>query len=161
MLELKGIESLAADPERHRLRVLRRQMEEIGKTLHRVAWELRPASIDEIGLASSLSNYVSEWSMRYGIEADFYCSDSQLDDLSDEIRTTIYRVVQEALTNVAKHAENATEISVVLERGESVLRLTIDDNGCGFDGSALSAPSGLGLRAGLGILNRALSGVSA
>ena len=118
MLELKGIESLAQDPERHRLRALRKQMEEIGKTLHRVAWELRPASIDEIGLASALSNYISEWSIRYRIEADFYCGNSRLDDLSDEIRTTIYRVVQEALTNVAKHATHATEISVVIERGE-------------------------------------------
>ena len=148
MLELKGIESVAEDSARDRLRSLRKQMEEIGKALHRVAWELRPLSIDEVGLAGALGNYLSEWSARYGIEADFYCRDARIDDLSDEIRTTIYRVVQEALTNVAKHAQKATEISVVIERSGTALRLTIDDNGCGFDADALrgeGAGGGLGL----------------
>lgn len=145
MLELKSIETLAKEPERCRLRMLRKQMDEIGKTLHRVAWELRPASIDEIGLASALSNHISEWSVRCGIESHFYCGDVRPDELSDEIRTTIYRVVQEALTNIAKHATNATEITVVLEGGESGLRLTIDDNGCGFDGNASATSGGLGL----------------
>jgi len=142
MLELKSIESLAKEGEREQLRHLRRQMEEIGKTLHRVAWELRPASIDEIGLAGALGNYISEWSMQYGVEADFYCADPKLDDLSEEIRTTIYRVVQEALTNVAKHAQSATSVSVVVERGDQDLQLMVEDDGCGFDAAASAGPGG-------------------
>ena len=133
MLELKGIEAIAGHNEGMRLRMLRRQLEQIGKTLHRVAWQLRPASIDEVGLASALSNYISEWSMQYQIEGEFYCNDSNIDNLPDEIRTTIYRVVQESLTNVAKHAQRATAISVVVDRRDRRVRLTIDDNGCGFD----------------------------
>lgn len=143
MLELKGIEAIAEDSQRDRMRSLRKQMEEIGKTLHRVAWELRPLSIDEVGLAGALSNYLSEWSATFGIEADFYCRAALLDDLPDETRTTIYRVVQEALTNVAKHAQRATKISVVIENTEGALRVTIDDNGCGFDPVALNREGGI------------------
>jgi PAS domain S-box-containing protein len=148
MLELKGIEAIAEDSQRDRMRSLRKQMEEVGKTLHRVAWELRPLSIDEVGLAGALSNYLSEWSVRFGIEADLHCGAVPLDDLPDETRTTIYRVVQEALTNVAKHARQATEVSVVIENTEGGLRVTVDDNGCGFDPVALDREGRLG---GLGL----------
>ncbi len=169
LLELKGIELLVNDGGRDRLRRLRKQMEEIGKTLHRVAWQLRPASIDELGLASALANYVSEWSAQYRIEADFHCADPKLDELSEEVRTTIYRVVQEGLTNIVKHARQPAGVSIVIERvdaalatpdlirgsgqrGNSIvrapdtrpepgssardtLRLTIEDDGCGFNAS--------------------------
>lgn len=133
LLELKGIESLADEAGRDRLRSLRKQMEAMGETLHRVAWELRPLSIDEIGLASALSNYLSEWRLRCEVAADLYCTDGCLEGLSEEIRTTIYRIVQEALTNIAKHAKNVTQVSAVIDRSQSTLRLTIDDDGCGFD----------------------------
>jgi two-component system sensor histidine kinase UhpB len=138
ILELKGIESAVDQAGRDRIRQLRGQMEEMGKTLHRVAWELRPASIDELGLASALGNYVSEWSAQYGIEADFHCSDPKLDALSEEVRTTIYRVVQEGLTNVVKHARRTAAVSVIIERVDATLRLTIEDDGCGFGAVATS-----------------------
>jgi signal transduction histidine kinase len=133
MLELKGIESSVDPGGRDRIRQLRKQMEEMGKTLHRVAWELRPASIDELGLASALATYVSEWSVQYGLEADFHCVDPRVDELSDEVRTTIYRVVQEGLTNIVKHAQPASAVSVVIERVDGMLRLTIEDDGGGFN----------------------------
>jgi len=138
LLELKGIELLVNERGRERLRLLRRQMEEMGKTLHRVAWELRPASIDELGLASALANYISEWSAQYRIEADFHCGDPKLDELSDDVRTTIYRVVQEGLTNIAKHAQQPAGVSIVIERVGATLRLLIEDDGCGFDASPAS-----------------------
>jgi two-component system, NarL family, sensor histidine kinase UhpB len=150
LLELKGIELLVNERGRERLRLLRRQMEEIGKTLHRVAWELRPASIDELGLASALANYISEWSAQYRIEADFHCGEPGIDSLPEEIRTTIYRVVQEGLTNIAKHARQPAGVSIVIERVGAVLRLLIEDDGCGFDAGpaqehAAERNSGLGL----------------
>jgi PAS domain S-box-containing protein len=133
LLELKGIELLVNERGRERLRLLRRQMEEMGKTLHRVAWELRPASIDELGLASALANYISEWSAQYKIEADFHCGEPGLDEVSEEVRTTIYRVVQEGLTNIVKHAKQPAGVSIVIERVGATLRLLIEDDGCGFD----------------------------
>jgi signal transduction histidine kinase len=138
LLELKGMEPLVDESGRERLRLLRKQMEQMGKTLHRVAWELRPASIDDLGLASALANYIAEWTTQYGIAADFHCTDDKLDELPEE-----------ALSNVVKHAQNSTTVSVVLERMGSALCLMIEDDGCGFDNlSAREEPSPAG---GLGI----------
>jgi signal transduction histidine kinase len=137
MLELREIEPLVTEDGRQRLQILRERMAEIGKTLHRVAWELRPASIDELGLASALNNYISEWGAQYNIDVDFYCrGDPKVDELSDEARTTIFRVAQEALTNVVKHAQGATSVSVLIEHVNAMIQLVIEDNGCGFNTSA-------------------------
>jgi two-component system, NarL family, sensor histidine kinase UhpB len=142
MLEMKDIENSLNGPDRTRLRLLRLQLEKVGQTLHHVAWELRPASIDELGLANALANYISEWGEQSGIDADFHWSDRKIDELSDEICTTIYRVVQEALTNIIKHAQQATIVSVVIERVADELRLVVEDNGCGFDAASSTVPRG-------------------
>jgi signal transduction histidine kinase len=149
MIELKGLEAHVRESDRERIRLLRLQLERLGRTLHDVAWELRPASMDELGLASALSEYVSVWSAQYGIDADFLCDDRRLDGLTDEVRTTIYRVVQEGLTNIAKHAPEATSVSVVIERVENTVRVIIEDDGSGFDPVAL--PSAARDRGGLGL----------
>jgi PAS domain S-box-containing protein len=133
MLELKGLELLLKGEGKDRARVLRQSMEQMGKTIHRIAWELRPASIDELGLTSALANYVADWSSQFGIEADFHCRDALLDSVPVGSQTAIYRIVQEALTNIAKHATGATSVSVILSRSDGILQLTIEDNGCGFE----------------------------
>ena len=149
LLEIKDLESQLKDDGRNRARTLRKSMEQMGKTLHRVAWELRPASIDELGLTSALSDYIPEWSRQYGIEADFLCRDPHLDSIAEEKRTAIYRIVQEALTNVAKHARGVTSVSVVVDRTDSILQLTIEDDGDGFDLAEIEA--GRKRSGGLGI----------
>ncbi len=136
LTELKGIETIANHASRERLGGLRKQLEQMGKALHRVASELRPASIDELGLATVLTEYVWEWGVQFGIEADFHCHDGKLDELSSEVRTTIYRVVQEALTNIAKHASKTTSVSVVIDYVGAALQVTVEDNGAGFDATA-------------------------
>lgn len=146
MLELKAIEYSVDGKTRDRLRLLRKHLDGLGHMLHRIAWELRPASIDELGLTNALESYLAEWSKKQRIIADFHCADTNLDGRSNEIRTTIYRVVQEALTNVAKHAK-ATRVSIVIGVAESTLHLTIEDNGHGFDPDTLSSRLGL---AGMG-----------
>jgi signal transduction histidine kinase len=143
MLELKTIEPLVDEKSRGRVRLLRRHLDELAQMLHRIAWELRPTSIDELGLINALENYLAEWSKKHGIKVDFHCSDSDLDRRSNEIRTTIYRLVQEGLTNVAKHARDATNVSVVIGTAEHTLHLTIEDDGRGFDPTALSSRIGL------------------
>jgi signal transduction histidine kinase len=143
ILELKTIEPLVDEKSRGRVRLLRRHLDELAQMLHRVAWELRPASIDELGLINALENYLAEWSKKHGVKVDFHCADSDLDRRSNEIRTTIYRVIQEGLTNVAKHARDATNVSVVIGTAEHTLHLTIEDDGRGFDPTALSSRLGL------------------
>jgi two-component system, NarL family, sensor histidine kinase UhpB len=151
MLEIKSLEGVTDEAVRPRFRRLGRLLELIGRTLHQVAWELRPASIDELGLSIALANYVAEWGEQCGIAADFHCDQAQIAGLSDEICTVIYRVVQEALTNIVKHARGASSVSVVIERVNAQVRLTIEDNGCGFDmGVAASEPGSL-RNGGLGI----------
>ena len=150
MLQIKSFEDSVNESDRARLRLLRAQLEQVGQTLHHVAWELRPASIDELGLESALANYLAEWSQRYGIESDFHCGELKTDALPEEKCTAIYRVIQEALTNVVKHAQGATQVSVVIERAGKNLGVTIEDNGCGFDTESLTGTKA-GRSGGLGV----------
>jgi signal transduction histidine kinase len=143
ILELKAIEPLVVEQGRDRVRFLRKQLDELGQSLHRIAWELRPASIDALGLTNALENYLTEWSKKNAIHADFHCTDAHLDQRSNEIRTTIYRVIQEGLTNIAKHAVSATHVSVVVGVAEGTLYLAIEDDGPGFDPITLPARLGL------------------
>jgi len=149
MLELKSIEPLVVEEGRERLHLLRKRMAEVGKAIHRVAWELRPASINELGLATALSNYIAEWGAQHAVKVDFHCGDPRLDELSDETRTTIFRVAQEGLTNVAKHARGATSVSVVIEQVNSMLQLVIEDDGCGFNTDVAIKPKNDGKDLGL------------
>jgi len=149
--ELGRIERQVGALERDRLQRLRGQVEEIAQTVHRISWELRPAAINELGLASALTDYASEWSFQFGVATDFHSGNVDLDGLSDQIRMTIYRIVGEALTNVAKHARGASAVSIVVTCERSLLHLTIEDNGCGFDPAAMPAPAAKHANSGLGL----------
>src|SRR6202451_3328624 len=149
ILELNEIDSLIYGPARERLHLVRKKMEELGKTLHRIAWELRPPAIDELGLRKALASYIADWGERCGTEVDFHCDDPDLDGVPNEIGTTVYRIVQEGLTNIVKHAQEPSDVSVVIRRVGATLQVIIEDNGCGFDVGAMAAkPDGYG---GLGL----------
>ena len=149
ILELNEIDSLIDGPARERLHLVRKKMEELGKTLHRIAWELRPPAIDELGLRKALASYIADWGERCGTEVDFHCDDQNLDEVPSEVGTTVYRIVQEGLTNIVKHARGPSDVSVVIRRVGATLQVIIEDNGCGFDLSAMTAkPGGYG---GLGL----------
>jgi signal transduction histidine kinase len=149
ILELNEIDSLVDGPARERLHLVRKKMEELGKTLHRIAWELRPPAIDELGLRKALASYIADWGERCGTEVDFHCDDPNLDEVPNEIGTTVYRIVQEGLTNILKHARGPSDVSVVIRRVGATLQVIIEDNGCGFDVGAMAAkPGGYG---GLGL----------
>ncbi len=150
LLALKGLEPLVDSAGQNGLQRLRGLLDQIGKTLQRVARELRPTSIDDLELGAALANHISEWSEQFGIEADFHCGDGSLDNLGQEVRTTVYRLIQESLSNVAKHA-GADSVSVVIDRAETLLRLTIEDNGCGFDTATAGKRAREQFRGGLGI----------
>ena len=118
---------------------------------HRLAWELRPASLDTFGLEPALRQYVEEWREQSGIEADFLSRDaSGAPRLPLDVEIALYRVVQEALTNVQRHAA-ASQVSVVLERRDGHIRLIVEDNGRGFqveqdeNGAPLASSMRLGL----------------
>jgi len=117
-------------------------VEQTLRTVRNIAMLLRPSMLDDLGLSPALAWLIREISRASGmeIEADV---DPALDLLPDTHRTCLYRVVQEALTNVSKHA-GAHKVEVSLKAaGEWVLG-TIADNGCGFDTGAIRR-DGLGL----------------
>ena len=131
-IHLERLGTFVGEAGRNQIALLKDQLQRMGKALHHVAWELRPPTIDELGLKEALSNYVADWSERTGIAADFFC-DSALDALTDEVGTTCYRIVQEALTNVGRHAHGANTVSVIIEQVKDQLRLTVEDNGSNAD----------------------------
>src|SRR5580700_40301 len=75
ILELNEIDPLIQGAARERLHRVRKKMEELGKTLHRIAWELRPPAIDELGLRKALASYIADWGEQCGTEVDFHCDD--------------------------------------------------------------------------------------
>jgi signal transduction histidine kinase len=105
---------------------------EIDAAVDFLAWELRPAILDDLGLAKALPRYLEEWSARHEIPARFDTNGSVADRLSPEAETTFYRITQEALNNVLKHA-HAGHVDVLLERRDEDIVLVIEDDGIGFD----------------------------
>ncbi len=101
-----------------------------------LAWELRPTALDDLGFVQAIGEYVSEWSKHVEIAADFHAADLAGARLDRETETHLYRITQEALNNVAKHAD-ANHVSVLLERQEGNVVLVVEDNGKGFDPEGL------------------------
>ena len=101
-----------------------------------LAWELRPTGLDDIGLPGTLSRFLREWSEHYSIAADFHVSGLDDQRLRPEVETSLYRIAQEALNNVFKHAK-ARRADVLLERRDGQVILIIEDDGVGFDPSVM------------------------
>ncbi len=95
--------------------------------------ELRPASLDELGLGPALQTLAERTAATQGLEVDVHVDLGAADErLAPELETAVYRVAQEALTNVAKHAR-ATRVRIDVERAGDGIRLTVRDDGVGFD----------------------------
>ena len=115
-----GLESMKNRPaegpsEFERLQTMLALARQIGHDMHRIAWELGPAALEGLDLPTALSSYAEEWSQHAGVPVQFQCTGPWAGRLSSQIETTLYRVAQEALTNVAKHAQ-AGRLSLILNR---------------------------------------------
>jgi two-component system CheB/CheR fusion protein len=123
-----------------------------------LAWELRPAVLDDLGLVAALPRFLREWADHYGVAAEFRSAGFSAGQLSRESEVTFYRVAQEALNNVAKHA-HASRVDVILEARDNSVVLVIEDDGVGFDpASQETMAKGIGL---VGMQERAsLSGAT-
>jgi signal transduction histidine kinase len=122
------------------------------QTVRRVATELRPGLLDELGLAATIEWQAQEFAERTGIDCDLYLSDEEI-VLDRDLATAIFRIFQETLTNVARHAQ-ATQVRVELEDRPDELVLIVRDNGKGITESQVSHPRSLGL---MGMRERARS----
>ncbi|HET9576249.1 MAG TPA: PAS domain-containing protein [Usitatibacter sp.] len=119
---------------------------ETDNVLDFAVWQLRPTALDDLGLVAALDDYVHNWSRHFGIDARFAAPAGEAMRLDPEIETVLYRIAQEALNNVAKHAR-AAHVEVRLEQGATHASLVVVDDGVGFHpGEVARAAKGLGLR---------------
>jgi two-component system CheB/CheR fusion protein len=128
---------------------VQRLVQSIDKDLDFLAWELRPTALDDLGLAAALDHFVQEWGAHFNTRADFHSSLPDGQRLSLEIETMLYRIAQEALNNISKHA-GASHVEVMLERRGDRAVLIIADNGMGFDVNEAMTTDG---RQGMGLFN--------
>jgi signal transduction histidine kinase len=127
----------------------------VGREVHRVALELRPVALDDLGLARALAGYLEAWQARTGVPVDWVALGIEERRLPDALETTVYRTVQEAMNNVYKHAA-AKAVSVSVERrGDRVITI-IEDDGVGFDADAVDWANDLAHLGLVGMQERAL-----
>lgn len=153
-----GLKSLlnadrCSDKLRSRVQPLQELARQTARDLHRVALELRPAALDDLGLVKAVRNLAETWSARYRIDVDFEARQYESAGISSQIEMTVYRVIQEALNNVAKHS-GAKRVSLVLRRAAHHVQTIIEDDGRGFETGAPSAANGQGRLGLLGIQER-------
>ncbi len=121
-------------------------VEQTIRTVRRISHDLRPAVLDHFGLAAALEWYCEEFQERSKIECLFRDDTSgRFAAADDNLATALFRITQEALTNVVRHA-NAGNVAVILSRSDSgEIRLTIEDDGVGIGDEDLRASGSLGL----------------
>jgi len=143
LLGLRGVED-AGDPERTReaAAALRELVVATLQDVRRLAVQLRPKALDDFGLTAALERLVQSYSETTGIEVQLQARLGQ-ERLPPDVETTLYRIVQEALTNVVKHAE-AHKVSILLARRDGSAMAVIEDDGRGFEPDA-SRGDGIGL----------------
>ena len=156
LIGLKVTEGTLASPEARTVNnEMKATVAQLFDSVHNLALELRPSLLDDLGLVPALSNYVRKWPALSGVQIDFAATGMAGLRLPREIETTLYRVVQEALTNVVRHAQ-AQRASVLLERrGNSVVAI-VEDNGRGFNVAEVRSEQATRQRLGLyGLQERA------
>jgi PAS domain S-box-containing protein len=157
ILGLKSLEVSVQDVPSTALRIKQLQVltAQIAQEMHRLAWALRPPDLDDEGVEIGLQNYVEEWSQRSGVTVDFHSSGFTSQRLPSHLETALYRIVQEAFTNILKHAQ-AQRISVLLERRRDYVLAIVEDDGRGFDLEVLlSGRQGQGRLGVVGMRERA------
>lgn len=117
---------------------------DLDRSVDFLTWELRPASLDHLGLAPALAELVKSWSDRFGISAEFQSTGTENLRLSPEAETNLYLFAREALHNIFKHAQ-ATNVGLMFENRDGQVVLIIEDDGKGFDFESISTANSRGL----------------
>ncbi len=134
LVGLRNLQETCGDPSIAKQAAdLRRVASQTLEEVHELSSRLRPGVLDDLGLTAALERLTREWQARHKIPLDLLIHIGEA-RLPDEVETAIYRIVQESLTNVARHAQ-ARSVSVLVERrGEDVVTV-VEDDGLGFDPS--------------------------
>jgi signal transduction histidine kinase len=143
LLGLRPLEETAAtEDDRSAVASLRELVVSTLQDVRRLAVELRPSALDDFGLATAVERLVDNLRDHSGLRVDV---EAQLGKarLPPDVETTLYRIIQEALTNIVKHAE-AKHISILLTQRDGLAVAVVEDDGSGFDAGAARG-DGLGL----------------
>jgi PAS domain S-box-containing protein len=119
-----------------RLEGVQRLVEELWRQVRELATRLRPTALDDLGLEAAARQLAADWSAHTGISIDFQAV-GLTDRFPSRVETALYRVIQEALTNTARHA-GARRIALVIGRNAGHAMAVIEDDGIGFDPEALA-----------------------
>ena len=119
------------EPVARQLAEIRVQVGQLSDDLHDLAYKLHPSLLEHVGLEVAMRDHVSEFTKRTGLPVTFTAREVP-GTLSPEIATNLFRVMQESLQNVSKHAQ-ATEVMVSLSGSSKGIGLSVRDNGKGFD----------------------------
>jgi len=147
LLSVTAMKSSPSDDVRANAEALENMTVEAIEGVRRLALELRPPALDDLGLREALGDLAQRFSDKLDIPVELYVTGLR-DRLSSEVELVLYRVAQEAVTNIAKHAA-ATRITITLERAEECVNLTVDDDGRGFDPGVPGRRDDRGLGLGL------------
>jgi len=120
------------------------------RAIRNLSFDLRPSALDDLGLLSALHWYIKEYQQKYALEVDFQASGLK-ERLPAELETVLYRIVQEALTNAARHAQ-AQKVMVRLEESKHEIHAIVSDNGSGFDAEKVKKMPGAGQEHGWGLV---------
>lgn len=145
MLGLDLMSKNAGNPEtvKSGVKQLEEIVDEVLDNLHRMAMSLRPASLDHLGLTAALGQYVQAISEKHNLKVQFETV-GIYERLPQEMETTIYRIIQEAVSNAIRHA-HASRIDVLLEKRDGKVLALIEDNGMGFNREEAFASGRMGL----------------
>ncbi|OIK08161.1 histidine kinase [Bacillus sp. MUM 116] len=122
------------------LQQMQQEATELIEEIREISWELRPSVLDDLGLVPAIRSFLSRYSDHYNIDVFFECVLNQRLPISIEL--TIYRIIQEALTNIRKYAD-VSEATVTIREMDELVRVMVEDQGKGFDVETVQRGVGL------------------
>ncbi|WHY01641.1 PAS domain-containing protein [Neobacillus sp. DY30] len=134
------INRLLSEMDHPLLLQMQKEATQLIEEIRDISWELRPSVLDDLGLVPAIRSFLSRFSENYHIDVFFECVLNRRLDISIEL--TIYRIIQEALTNIRKYAE-VSEAAVTIREMDQMIRVMIEDKGLGFDVDSQSRGVGL------------------
>lgn len=150
LLEIKALEraAVAGTAVANRVTQVQQVALQISAEVRTLALQLHPPALEHLGLLATLASYVEEWSARALIPVEVHTTGLDGVRLPPQLEIALYRLVQECLTNILKHAQ-ATDVSLIIERHANLVQLTVEDDGVGFDVAAAQQGAHTARRLGL------------
>jgi len=145
MVELKVLEMIQSEQDMAKaIKRLKTAITQEMDSIHNLVFELRPSVLDDLGLIPAIHMYVEDFQIRHKVETKLTIVGFTDKRAESCVETCVYRIIQEALTNSVKHAE-PTEMTILLEWRNDIIRGVIEDNGHGFESGKIDTMGRMGL----------------